>query len=199
MYADTMVRFSPREVTLPPGQPQVVRLMLRKQSGLENGEYRSHMLFQALPDPAATSIQNLAGQDSKNLQIQLIPVVGVSIPIIVRHGNLAAATKLKNLKLRPAASAKDQPHLTLMIEREGSRSVYGDFKVTYHPAKGDPVVINQTNGVAIYTPNTKRNLELTLRPPQGMVIKSGALHVSYLEHGEDSTAGLIAEAELQLP
>ena len=54
MYADEMVRFSPRQVTLAPGQSQTVRLMLRKKSGTADGEYRSHMLFQSLPDAGAS-------------------------------------------------------------------------------------------------------------------------------------------------
>jgi hypothetical protein len=199
MYSDPMVRFSPREVTLPPGQPQVVRLMLRKKSGLEEGEYRSHMLFQALPDPAATSIESLAGQDSKNLQIQLIPVVGVSIPIIVRHGNLQASASLNNLKILPPEKAKGQSRLSLSIKREGNRSVYGDFKVTYHSPNGKSVVVSQANGVAIYTPNSQRNLVLNLQPPPGVILKGGELHVSYLKHGEETTAGLIAEAQLRVP
>ena len=31
MYSDEMVRFSPRQVTLEPGQSQTVRLLLRKK------------------------------------------------------------------------------------------------------------------------------------------------------------------------
>ena len=53
LYSDEMVRFSPRLVTLEPGQSQTVRLMLRKKSGTADGEYRSHMLFQSLPDATA--------------------------------------------------------------------------------------------------------------------------------------------------
>lgn len=199
MFSDTMVRFSPREVTLPPGQAQVVRLMLRKKSGLENGEYRSHMLFQALPDPTDTSIESLTGQDSEKLQIQLIPVVGVSIPIIVRHGKLEASATLSNLKFQAAGKANGQPRLSLTIKREGNRSVYGDFKVTYYPIQGDPVVVSQANGVAIYTPNKERKLQLTLQTPPGVALKSGELQVTYLKHGEDASTGLITEDRLRLP
>ena len=45
LYSDTMVRYSPRQITLSPGQSQVVRLMLRKPKNLPDGEYRSHMLL----------------------------------------------------------------------------------------------------------------------------------------------------------
>jgi P pilus assembly chaperone PapD len=199
MYSDTMVRFSPREVTLPPGQPQVVRLMLRKPGGLTNGEFRSHMLFQALPDPAATSIQTLSDEKGDKLQVQLIPVVGVTIPVIVRHGKLEATASFSKLQFQPAADPKRQPRLTLTLGREGNRSVYGDFKVTFKPDGGEPVVVARSNGVALYTPNTNRTVTLNLQAPPGVQLKNGELHVTYLQHGQEATNGLIAEDRLRLP
>jgi P pilus assembly chaperone PapD len=199
MYADEMVRFSPREVTLPPGQSQVVRLMLRKKGGLEDGEYRSHMLFQSLPDPAATSIQTLTNKSGEKLQIQLIPVVGVSIPIIVRHGSLSASGSLSNLKFHPTSDPKRPSQLSLTLGRTGDRSLYGDFKVTFKPDSGTPVVVAQSNGLALYTPNAHRTVTLNLQAPPGVQLNSGELHVQYLKHGEDGRSGLIAEDRLRLP
>src|SRR3546814_5860625 len=45
-----MVVCSPRRVTLPPNQPQVVRVGVRVPARLPPGEYRAHMLFRAVPD-----------------------------------------------------------------------------------------------------------------------------------------------------
>ena len=41
-YSDKMIRFSPRQIVLPPGKPQAVRLLLRKPADLAVGEYRSY-------------------------------------------------------------------------------------------------------------------------------------------------------------
>ena len=82
MYADEMVRFSPRQVSLAPGQSQTVRLMLRKKAGTADGEYRSHMMFQSLPDSTASDVNNLSSDRAKGLSIELIPVVGITIPVI---------------------------------------------------------------------------------------------------------------------
>ena len=199
MYSDSMIRFSPREVTLPPGQAQVIRLMLRKKSNLDKGEYRSHMLFQALPDPAATSIHKLTDKSSDKLQIQLIPVVGVSIPIIIRHGSLHATASLSDLQFHPASDPKQQPRLSFTIAREGNRSIYGDFRVTFQPVKGAAVMVGQANGVALYTPNSRRTFTTNLQAPSGIELKNGDLHVTYLEHGQDAPNGVIAEARLRLP
>lgn len=60
-FADQLVYFAPRMVVLPPGGQQTVRLQLRKPAGLGPGEYRSHLLFQAVPAGAAgNDIEELA-------------------------------------------------------------------------------------------------------------------------------------------
>ena len=199
MYADQMVRFSPREVTLAPGQSQIVRLLLRKKSDLQEGEYRSHMLFQSLPDPNATSIQTLTDKSGDKLQIQLIPIVGISIPVIVRQGSLHASASLSNLQFHPPADSKRPAYVTMTLGREGERSLYGDFRVMFTPAGGAPVMVTQANGVALYTPNTQRKVTLNLQTPPGIQLKNGELHVTYLKQGQDAGSGLIADGRLRLP
>src|SRR6185503_15366072 len=44
-----MIRYAPRRVTLPPTQPQSIRISVRPGAGLPDGEYRVHMSFAALP------------------------------------------------------------------------------------------------------------------------------------------------------
>jgi len=51
-FADAMLAYSPRQITLVPGTAQVVRVMLRKPDGLADGEYRSHLHFENWPAPA---------------------------------------------------------------------------------------------------------------------------------------------------
>src|SRR4051812_14773746 len=44
-FADDVVRFSPKQVTLKPGEVQTIRLMFKKPADLADGEYRSHLLM----------------------------------------------------------------------------------------------------------------------------------------------------------
>ena len=45
-----MISYAPRRVTLPPNQPQIIRVGARIAPGTPDGEYRAHMLFRAVPD-----------------------------------------------------------------------------------------------------------------------------------------------------
>ncbi len=198
MYSDGIVRFSPRQVTLAPGQSQTVRLMLRKKRDMEDGEYRSHLLFQSLPDPEATDISKLAGQ-SKGLSVHLIPVIGITIPVIVRQGNLAFTVSLSDFELKQANTVKAEKTLSLKISREGSSSAYGDFRIYFTPEGGTPVVVGQINGVAVYTPLASRTVDIRLQTPAGFNLSNGELHITYLQPGKDESTGLLAESRLAVP
>lgn len=197
LYADPMVRFSPRQIILPPGQPQIVRLMLRKPRDLSQGEYRSHMLFQSIPQGSKSSLESALRSDQQGISVEIIPIVGISIPVIVRHGKLEGSLRLENPRLIQA-NDDNQPHIELEMHRSGNRSVYGDFRAIFTPHGGEPVTIGLVNGVAVYTPNTVRNFSFPVSIPQGTELKGGKLRILYLESGKDEKDGLLAETEISL-
>ena len=198
-YSDEMVRFSPRLVTLAPGQSQTVRLMLRKKKGTTDGEYRSHMMFQSLPDPEASDVNELSSNKADSFSIKLIPVVGITIPVIVRQGKLDVDVSLSGFEIKQTNTVKGQPVLSLKINRQGDKSAYGDFRVYFTPKGGTPVAIGQINGVAVYTSINSRSLNIQLQTPPGFNLSNGELHVTYLQPGKDVVNGLIAEARLSVP
>jgi P pilus assembly chaperone PapD len=193
-FADTMLRFSPRQVTLQPGTVQTVRVMLRKPADLPDGEYRSHLQFDKLPDPdGATSIDR---QDGAGIGVVLNALVGASVPVIVRHGATAAQVSLAALALEAGAAGGTM--LSLRFERTGSASVYGDLNVTFTPQGGQPRTLAQVGGIAVYPPNRTRQATLPLRVPAGTRLAHGQLSVSFHERAEAGGA-LLAQAHLDLP
>lgn len=103
--AEDLVRYSPRQVTLAPGAQQSVRMQLRKPAELPEGEYRSHMIFRAVPKPedapkALPGIKTAADPEGdKAIRVSIKAIFGVSIPVIVRHGQTHVAVKLADLKV----------------------------------------------------------------------------------------------------
>ena len=195
-YSDTLIRYSPRQVTLPPGQSQVIRLMLRKPRDLDDGEYRSHLLFQALPPPSSSSIEKIAEQDStEGITIELLPIVGVSIPVIVRQGELSSEVSLNNARLLSDGGA---PRIALDIVRSGNGSVYGDIRATFTPSGGEPLVVAQANGVAVYANIDKRHFQSPLILPPGISLANGTLDVAFISSGEDPESGTLAQIALTL-
>jgi P pilus assembly chaperone PapD len=167
LFADKIIRFSPRQVVLEPGKSQVVRLGLRKPSGLKDGEYRSHMLFRAIPPDAGKSVEQIVKPQS-GVSVKLTAIVGISIPVIVRHGKTDADVSIVTAKLVPRQAKEDRPHIMIEFEREGNQSVYGDLLAEFTTKDGDRKIVAQVSGVAIYTPGTKRRFKLPITVPPGV-------------------------------
>jgi P pilus assembly chaperone PapD len=49
-FADRFIRYFPRTVKLGPKEAQVVKVQLTRSGELQEGEYRSHIYFRAIPD-----------------------------------------------------------------------------------------------------------------------------------------------------
>jgi len=195
-FADSMLRYSPRQVTLQPGTAQTVRIMLRKPADLAEGEYRSHLLFDKLPDAeGSASIEN-RGAESGQIGVQMNALVGASMPVIVRHGNVGATVSLGGLALQK--NAAKQPVLSMRFERAGTSSVYGDVSVTYTPRGGKPLDLAQVGGIAVYTPNRVREAVLPLQLPKGVQLSGGTLEVAFRDRPE-AGGKLLAQASLNLP
>ena len=197
-FADEMLRYSPRQVTIPPGQSQVVRILLRKPADLPDGEYRSHLQFDRVEDTsAATSVEAVGSAPAQGIGVVIRTLVGASIPVIVRHGATQVRVTLSELALESRAGIP-APLLALQLQRQGNRSVYGDLSVSFTPAGGKAVELAKAGGVAVYVPNASRRARLPLELPKGLALSDGVLQVSYRERPEAGGA-LLAEAQLRLP
>lgn len=170
-----MIAFSPRRVTLPPNQPQVIRVGVRIPEGLAPGEYRAHMLFRAVPDAAPAA--DPAKPVSSGVSIALTPIYGITIPIIVRVGDLAATAKIGDAWV---AETKDGPAFEFALTREGTRSVYGDIEVT-RPGVAEPLLL--ARGIAVYPEVGARTVSLRVPPELAAKLK-GPVQIRYTEDRE---------------
>ncbi|MBI5836570.1 MAG: molecular chaperone [Candidatus Eisenbacteria bacterium] len=193
LFADSLVRFSPRRVELAPQVPQTVRLQLRKPADLPPGEYRSHLLIQALPEQAGEDSSDLA---TRTLTLRLKPVFGVSVPVIVRHGETRASIRLSEVSLDDPAGAPPQERVRVVLDREGNRSVYGDLTAVLESGPGEREVVGLARGVAVYAPNPRRVFLLPLRLPRDRP-PTATLHISFAA-APGAGEGPHAEATLPL-
>lgn len=192
-FAGRYLRFFPRSVTLAPNESQVIKMQVNRQAGMPAGEYRSHIYFRAVPtdrNPAPAA----PVQDS-SLSIRLVPVFGISIPAIIRVGETAAQINFSDISF---AFLNDSiPRLSLLFTRGGNRSVYGDLAVNFIPVHGRPSLVGRVKGIAVYTPNTSRQLQLDLEKPAGIDYHSGSLQLVY-SSAADTKYEKYAEATVPL-
>lgn len=183
--ASELIRFSPRQVTLGPGEIQTVRLQVRKPAELPSGEYRIHMTIRKVPDvDDGGAVTAGAG-----MSVQLVPVYGVSVPVIVRHGDTAAEVGLSDLRVVPG-EGDGAPHLSFTIDRSGNRSVHGDLKATAISPDGQERVVGIQKGIAVYTPIARRRVQLPLSVAPERLAGAASIRLTYT----DADGALLADA-----
>ena len=172
--AEDMILYAPRKITLPPNQPQTINIAARAPAGLVDGEYRVHLLFRAIPAPHPVVAS--AGP-AKGISFSLTPVYGVTIPVIVRLGNLQAKAGIANVHLVDQGGKRS---VAMDLSRTGTRSIFGEVRVMKAGVK-DPIALQR--GIAVYTEVGGRSLSIPVDPKLA-ASANGAVTVQYVETTE---------------
>ena len=159
-----MIRYAPRRVILPPGEPQAIRISARPGAELPDGEYRVHMSFAALPKvrPVAAPEDDAAAE---GFSVRITPVYGITMPIIIRKGQLEVTGALTNPRLEETA---DGPLFAVDIARSGQASLYGDLLV-YARGSDDPVFL--ARGLGVYPEVESRHSAFIVSPEQAAAMR----------------------------
>lgn len=175
-FADPYLRYFPRRVTLAPNESQIVRMQLRRSPDMVDGEYRSHLYFRAVPDERPLGEDPLP-EDTTAIGVRLVPIFGITIPVIIRHGDTFVNAAFRDLEI--VNTPEQQPQLRFTITREGNISLYGDIAVTYDAPGTEAVQIGIVRGLAVYAPNTSRSFTLPLNIPEGLDLSKGRINIRY--------------------
>jgi len=193
-FAADKLRFSPRQLVLEPGARQVVRIMADTPVGLAAGEYRSHLRLMSAPVSAGRNTLATGDRADNSLSIELIAIRSITVPVILRVGALTATASVD----AAALSQSDAGQLVVKLSRSGSRSTYGDISLTVEGEKQPAWLVR---GVAIYTPNTSRDVNLPLPVDVRARLAGKRVRVSYVstDSAEPALAGkLLASLTTQL-
>jgi hypothetical protein len=186
--AADMLIFAPRRITLAPHEPQSIRIAARPPAGLPDGEYRVHLLFRAIPP--ATPVTQVAAEPAKGVSFKLTPVYGVTIPVIVRLGNLSVQAGISNVHLE---KHDGKPAVALELSRTGTRSTFGEIRVLKAGVK-DPIALSRA--VAVYTEINERAVVVPVNDSYKGDL-AGPVTVEYVETFDDGSK-TIAETKAVL-
>jgi hypothetical protein len=195
-FASPYLRYYPRTVTLAPNESQNVKIQLIKTNELDQGEYRSHLYFRAVPKVALLkkeAIDTIA-QEAKGISINLTPVFGLSIANIIVIGESTTTVKLTDLAITRSIE-NNTATLSLDFNRQGNRSAYGTIEVNHVSFDGTTTQASIIKGFAIYSPGHLRKSKITLNNSKNIDYTRGRLKVRFTT--EDKRT-LYAEATLEL-
>lgn len=188
-FASDKLRFSPRQLVLEPGARQVIRIVADGPAALAAGEYRSHLRLMSAPVSAGTTSVGDAPGRPNSLSIELIAIRSITVPVILRVGTLDASVAVE----RAALSRETGNQLVVKLTRQGTRSTYGDISLTVD-GETDPAWL--VRGVAVYTPNTDRDVILPLPPDVRSRLAGKRVRVAYIstDSAEPALAGKVLAA-----
>lgn len=185
-FANALVRFSPRQITLEPHSNQAVRVQARIPAGLPEGEYRCVMKFSQVPNETITKPEI----DTKEISISITALTAISIPVIVRHGNLSATAGIS------CEAKKDMSALNCKITREGTASIYGNLTAKYIPLSGKGSVVALMNGLAVYVGLDRRDIALPIVLPPTVNLSTGKLEIVFTDSPSNK---VLASANVSIP
>ncbi len=182
---DKTIMFSPKQVTIAPGQTQRVRLSVRKPADLPDGEYRAHLVLKkvAIKNPI-----NKKGQPG--LAVQVNTNVGFSIPVVVRQGPYDANVKITKPQFLPPNKPGASPAMSLVLKRTGLHSISGTLRVYWTPIGEAERIIGQTKNVNVFHEIDERLIGVTLKENN---ITSGTIRIAF--EGERKKKGVVYDEQ----
>lgn len=193
-FADKFLRFFPRTVTLAPNEAQVVKMQLIKTNELKPGEYRSHVYFRAVPKETALGTEEVV-KDSTAIGVKLIPIFGITIPVIIHSGESTTKVNLSDTKLEMLNDTTTR--LQFAFNRTGNMSVYGDIEVEHISPQSVSTKVGTVRGIAVYTPNLLRKFQMDLDKKVKVDYHSGSIKITYTSQS-DTKPEKLAEAVFPL-
>lgn len=196
-FADQHFRFFPRSVVLAPKEAQTIKIQLVHTNTLTTGEYRSHIYFRSEEKARPLGAQENT-PEKPSISVSIVPVFGISIPVIIRVGESSTQVAITEKSFHPAKNTNTpaKPLLELKITRTGNMSVYGDIRIEHISPSGKKATVGLLQGVAIYAPSPARRFKIPLDTTKGTDYKSGKLQITY--SGQSPKTTTFAEAEFML-
>lgn len=186
-----MVVFSPRRVTIEPNGRQSVRLSLRRPADLPPGEYRGHLVFSSNPEED----QEIRTSAGKGVALALKINLGMSIPIIVRQGDVAPeGLDIQNIHISSNPNGAQTIELSLVRTPNKGASAYGNIRIYNTVAGGKERLVATSPNVSVYVEQPKRIVRVPLREN----IPAGSkLRIVY-EGGEEYSGTVLAQKSIDV-
>lgn len=120
--------------------------------------------------------EDIVNRDPRSVNI--IANIGITIPAIVRHGDVTSQAELKEIKLIQSSQQNKKPILQLQIDRIGEASTLGALEVFWEQG-GNTEKIGLIKNMNVFNDIQTRYVDIPLyKMPQG----SGKIHVRYIDH-----------------
>ncbi|MGH1398033.1 MAG: hypothetical protein ACRBCT_02355 [Alphaproteobacteria bacterium] len=164
------IRISPRQFEIKPKGRQKIRISARRPKDLPDGEYRFHLAAMRYDTASQEDDEELSG----NVAVQISMNLGISIPVIIRHGDVHVSAKIENASYIPpeqATASKTYGEVNVNLTRKGNKSATGRLSIMHNGEE-----IGTSANLNIFTEVETRNALVPMtKDPRGL----GKLQIIY--------------------
>lgn len=165
--------FTPRQVTLRPGEKQTIRVGVRRPADLPDGEYKSHLKFSTLPQTTPDARKLKENEVSFKAEIRY----SHSIPIIYRVGDYDIQVDIGEPEFE-VIEGSGKMRILVPISRSGTHGVLGMIKIFYkEDGSADEREIASLVGADLFAEVTGYKAKV---PTNEYGLKPGTLRVQFL-------------------
>lgn len=186
------IRYSPRQVSLQPGERQVIKLMLRRKGNMTLAEYRSHLKVTALP-PETSEAEKKLKTEKSGIGFKIDVLTSYTLPVIVRTKPADARVTIDSVSINVDQS--NQASFEIDLRKRGDSSVSGELNIFLTPDGMQEQRVGILRGVNIFHENPRRLSNVRWLDYTGPI--TGTLRVEYIG-GDEFTGKVLANYEMQV-
>ncbi len=165
-----LVRYSPSTAIIPAGGKQIVRLMLKKPANLPDGEYMTY--FSVAPEPLKKTTTSTT-QEKQGINLTML--VGIRIPLIIRHGEVSAIDEVESIKF--FQNTNKEIFAQVLTSHKGNKSSIVGVRLEQILPSGEEIKLAESKRNVIYLPLTERKIRISIKDPTTLY-KRGKVRVT---------------------
>lgn len=194
--ASDFIRFTPRRITLKPGENQRVKLMKRRNANSQDQDYRSHLKFTVIPNAVLQDNADDENTESSGTRMKLNLFLNYSIPIIVKNDNSRQSVSLENLVFFEKTESSNSPTLRFSMKKTTAGTTFGNITLFFKASGSDDfVTVGYTNNVSIFHESTTVRADVVWS--EAVPVQPGTLKIVY-KGKQENTDTIYDEALLTI-
>lgn len=153
------VRYSPRRVTLIPGETQLVKIALRRDKDVPDGEFYSHLKVVTLNDHERSAVdRKVAGDTPLRRTVTIETRSATAIPVIWRNSKSTPRATIESVEIDP-----DTSKVVVDVRRIGELSTRGYLHVVRTGTDGTRHELADPMPLVIYPTVERRVITVPLK------------------------------------
>ncbi len=176
--ARRMIRFSPRQFVLQPGETQTIRVLGRRASQVEDGTYRTHLVFRAVDvtDGAPSQGSGSSGGMSFGIGFRF----NIAIPVVVAVGEFGS-------RMSVAEAEVIEDAVQVKLTRDGNADAAARVAVEWLRPNGRSEEVVESSIVRIYRERDWITKSFVPTWPNGRQPTEGQLKVKVMAESRSET------------